>query len=70
MSMDGTIREVERAVGALRRSADDASAWSDEQRSRFDSQRLQPLIEAGTQLAAALRRAEDHFVAVHKALQR
>lgn len=70
MSLDASIREAERAVGALRRSRDDSAGWSDQQRNRFDRQRLQPLLEAGSQLVLALRRAKDQLDAVRRTLER
>lgn len=66
--MGDALREVERAVDSLRRLATDSSGWTDQQRVRFDQQRLQPLLQAGDLLIAALRRADDDLERVRHAL--
>lgn len=68
MTMGDALREVERAVDSLRRLATDSSGWTDQQRVRFDQQRLQPLLQAGDLLIAALRRADDDLERVRHAL--
>jgi hypothetical protein len=59
VSFEEQLRATESAVAGLRKVAGEASGWSDEQRSRFDAQRLKPLLEAGDRLARALRHADE-----------
>lgn len=61
MNLDDSLDDLERALAALRQVRDDTTEWSDDVRTRFDDQRLTPLDEAGIQLIAAIKRAQDGF---------
>lgn len=59
MALDRPIREVETALNDLRKVGSSTDAWSDKQRGKFDSERMQPLTQAGTQLMQAMQRAQE-----------
>jgi len=61
--------EVERAIADLRRAASESAAWKDEQRERFDRERIDPLLAAATQLAHALEVANQDFLRVRMLLR-
>lgn len=61
MSFERVLHDVDSAVRDLRRTADEATGWSDQQRSRFDAERLKPLLRVGDQLTQALRRADEQL---------
>lgn len=69
MSMREPLRDVEVAVASLRRATAGATGWSDEQRDRFDRQRIEPLLRLGDQLVHALRRADESVAAAQAALR-
>lgn len=69
MSMREPLRDVETAVASLRRASAGATGWSDEQRERFDRQRIEPLLGLGNQLVVALRRADEAIAAAQPALR-
>jgi hypothetical protein len=59
--LDDPLDEVQRALMDLRRARDETTAWSDDGRRVFDEQRLDPLVDAGAQILAAIRNAQDQF---------
>lgn len=69
MALRDVLQEVDRAVESLRRGANDSQGWSDQQRIRFDGQRLEPLLHAGDQLIACLRRTNDEMDRIRNALE-
>ena len=69
MALRDVLQEVDRAVESLRKGASDSSGWSDQQRVRFDGQRLEPLMQAGDQLIAALRRSSEDMDRIRKELE-
>jgi hypothetical protein len=68
MILEGPIRQVEIAQAEFRSVADNATGWSDQQRHTFDSQRIRPLVSAGTQLLSALRKAQEQCAAAERLL--
>lgn len=66
--MGDTLREVQQSVDLLRRAGDESSGWADAQRERFDRQRMQPLLDAGERLIAALRQADDDLTRARRDL--
>lgn len=69
MTMGSVTGDVEAAVLSLRRAASESSAWSDEQRTKFDRQRLSPLLQVGDQLVHALRRTDEMLLAARSGLR-
>jgi hypothetical protein len=61
MRLDDSLRELEQALGDLRRVRESTTAWSDDVRHRFDDQRLTPMDEAGTRLVRAIRKSQEQF---------
>lgn len=68
MALDQPIRDVETALNDLRKVASNTDGWSDKQRSKFDSERMQPLVQAGTQLMQAMQRAQEQLQQAEKLL--
>lgn len=59
MTLDGPIRDLDSALSELHRAASDSDAWDDQERRRFDADRLTPLANAGRRLASTLTRAQQ-----------
>ncbi len=68
MSLEGLLRQAERARAELERVASSTHAWSDAQRTSFDRQRMQPLDAVGARLVAGLKRAEEQCVRAERLL--
>ena len=69
MSIQDAVRDLEAAVGNLKKIADGSTGWSDQQRVRFDQQRLTPLLNAGAQLGLALRLADEKLTSAQNAIR-
>jgi hypothetical protein len=68
MALEDPIRGVEMARNELTQAANSSTGWSDKQRHQFDSQRIQPLHEAGARLQRALQKASQQSDAAQKLL--
>lgn len=68
MALDQTIREVETAINDLRKAASSTDAWSDKLRSKFDSERMEPLVKTGKDLMQAMERAQEQVRQAEKLL--
>lgn len=68
MALDQPIRDVETALNDLRKVVSSTNAWSDRQRSKFDSERMQPLVKAGNDLMQAMKRAHEQLKQAEKLL--
>ncbi|MFZ6005560.1 MAG: hypothetical protein ACOYXM_16680 [Actinomycetota bacterium] len=69
MAFAQPLHDLQRALAALRHVATEATGWSDQQRQRFDQQRIQPLEQAGDVLAVALRSADESIARAQGALR-
>jgi hypothetical protein len=69
VALRDVFQEVDRAVESLRQGANNTPGWSDQQRIRFDEQRLEPLLHAGEQLIACLRRSNEEIDRIRNALE-
>lgn len=68
MTLEGPIRDVERARADLSNVAKNADGWSDGQRRAFDRERLRPLDVAGSRLEVALRKAQEQCAGAERLL--
>jgi hypothetical protein len=55
MSYQETQQRVESARADLARTQDKTAGWADEQRRKFDTNRMKPLADAGVRLTMALQ---------------
>ncbi|MGY1802955.1 hypothetical protein ACI78T_06715 [Blastococcus sp. SYSU D00922] len=69
MRLQETMRMVEAARAELERARSDTAGWSDDLRRRFDAQRFQPLVDAGTRMVVALQRAQEQADRVQRQLE-
>lgn len=69
MILDTSIGIIDRARSDLATaSRSSAGEWNDDQREEFDSTHVDPILKAGGDLAAALRKAQDGHLNAHRAL--
>ncbi len=69
MGLSQSQEEVQRAMANLNHACDSATGWADEQRERFDQQRIEPILQAGDLLVTALRAADESIARAQGALR-
>jgi hypothetical protein len=69
MSFQETQQRVESARADLAHAQDDAAGWADEQRRKFDANRMKPLADAGVRFTTALQRAREQAEAAERLMR-
>ena len=66
--MRSVIATHEKNLSVFERAIADCATWTDLQRTRFEQQRLQPLIQEGRRLNAALHALDRNLAAARRLL--
>ena len=69
MTLQEIQQRVESARADLARAQDKTIGWADEQRRRFDVNRMKPLADAGVRLTTALQEMQKHAELVERLMK-